>query len=423
MRLPLALVHDHQRLAATPEEAPCSTPPLQRRGRSAPSRTPVCSCASYRRDPTPQLRGAMVERFMPLARHLAARYARSSALDHLVQVASVGLLKAIDRFDPERGLAFSSFAVPTITGELQRYFRDHGWAVRVPRDLQERALLIDRTSEQLTRSLGRAPTPAEPPAALEIDVVPVLEALQTGNRSSPRPARRARGRGRREHGPHARHAGKRRGRVRQRRGRRHAGAIARAAQTTPATRPAAAVRGGSRANRDRHADRRLPDAGLADSSGTPSSGCKRLRATPQTLLQPDRPLSRTGGAGAPPARASRGRRGERQPPRGRASSSSGTGAAVAAMANAVRGGCWHVQRAGLRAEPAAPGLPPLATPMPHSGRLGPEPNDRVPGVFRSSGHASLAYVPGGAGRFPDETLRISTQIAVIETRVSERRIS
>jgi RNA polymerase sigma-B factor len=140
---------------------------------------------SYRRDPTPQLREALIERFMPLARHLAARYAQSSELDDLVQVASIGLLKAIDRFDPERGLAFSSFAVPTITGELKRYFRDHGWAVRVPRDLQERALLIDRTSEQLTRSLGRAPTPAELAAALEIDVELVLEALQTATAHRP----------------------------------------------------------------------------------------------------------------------------------------------------------------------------------------------------------------------------------------------
>src|SRR4051812_34122387 len=92
----------------------------------------------YRRDPTPELRETLVERFMPLARHLAARYAHSSELDDLVQVGSVGLLKAIDRFDPERGLAFSSFAVPTITGELKRYFRDHGWAVRVLRDLHAR---------------------------------------------------------------------------------------------------------------------------------------------------------------------------------------------------------------------------------------------------------------------------------------------
>jgi RNA polymerase sigma-B factor len=140
---------------------------------------------SYRRDPTPELRESLVERFMPLARHLAARYAKAGELDDLVQVASVGLLKAIDRFDPERGLAFSSFAVPTITGELKRYFRDHGWAVHVPRDLQERALQIDRTTERLTRSLGRAPTPAELAAALQIDVELVLEALQTATAHHP----------------------------------------------------------------------------------------------------------------------------------------------------------------------------------------------------------------------------------------------
>jgi RNA polymerase sigma-B factor len=133
----------------------------------------------YRCDPTPELREALVERYLPLVRHLAARYARSGEYDDLVQVGSFALLKAIDRFDPERGLAFSSFAVPTIAGELKRYFRDHGWALRVPRDLQERALLIDRTSERLTRSLGRAPTPAELATELDISVELVLEALQT----------------------------------------------------------------------------------------------------------------------------------------------------------------------------------------------------------------------------------------------------
>ncbi len=79
-------------------------------------------------------------------------------LDDLVQVASLGLLKAIDRFEPERPTAFSSFAVPTILGELKRHFRDKGWSVRVPRDLQEMAVRVDREAEDLARALGRAPT-------------------------------------------------------------------------------------------------------------------------------------------------------------------------------------------------------------------------------------------------------------------------
>ncbi len=107
-------------------------------------------------------REALVERFLPLARQLARRYQRGSEpLDDLIQVASLGLLKAIDRFDPARTSAFSSFAVPTILGELKRHFRDRGWSVRVPRDLQEMAVRVERVSDELSRGLGRAPTPAE----------------------------------------------------------------------------------------------------------------------------------------------------------------------------------------------------------------------------------------------------------------------
>ena len=94
-----------------------------------------------------------MQRFLPLARQLARRYQRGSEpLDDLIQVASLGLLKAIDRFEPERPTAFSSFAVPTILGELKRHFRDRGWSVRVPRDLQEMAVRVDRVAEELARA-------------------------------------------------------------------------------------------------------------------------------------------------------------------------------------------------------------------------------------------------------------------------------
>jgi RNA polymerase sigma-B factor len=116
----------------------------------------------YHEHADPAAREQLVERFLPLARQLARRYQRGGEqLDDLVQVASLGLLKAIDRFDPARETAFSSFAVPTILGELKRHFRDKGWAVRVPRDLQELAVKVDRVAEEMARELGRAPTPAE----------------------------------------------------------------------------------------------------------------------------------------------------------------------------------------------------------------------------------------------------------------------
>ena len=121
-------------------------------------------------DGDPAAREALVERFLPLARQLARRYQRGGEpLDDLVQVASLGLLKAIDRFDPQRETAFSSFAVPTILGELKRHFRDKGWSVRVPRDLQELAVKVDRVGEQMRRELGRAPTPAEIAESIGVD--------------------------------------------------------------------------------------------------------------------------------------------------------------------------------------------------------------------------------------------------------------
>jgi RNA polymerase sigma-B factor len=124
-------------------------------------------------------REALVERFLPLARQLARRYQRGSEpLDDLIQVASLGLLKAIDRFEPERPTAFSSFAVPTILGELKRHFRDRGWSVRVPRDLQELAVRVERVGEELTRSLGRAPTPTEIGEHIGVTAEQVLEARE-----------------------------------------------------------------------------------------------------------------------------------------------------------------------------------------------------------------------------------------------------
>jgi RNA polymerase sigma-B factor len=122
-------------------------------------------------------REQLVERYMPLARKLSRRYAGREPLDDLLQVASLGLLKAIDRFDPDRGNAFSSLAVPTILGELKRYFRDAGWFVHVPRGLQELALKVQEAERQLSARTGRSPTAQEIAAYLEIPVDDVVEAM------------------------------------------------------------------------------------------------------------------------------------------------------------------------------------------------------------------------------------------------------
>jgi RNA polymerase sigma-B factor len=132
----------------------------------------------WRRDGDRQAHELLVQRFTPLARSLARRYTHTSEpFEDLVQVASLGLLKALERFDPDRTNAFASFAVPTILGELRRYFRDSSWGVHVPRDLQEQALKVGGAREELTKEHGRAPTVNELALYLELDSEQVLDAL------------------------------------------------------------------------------------------------------------------------------------------------------------------------------------------------------------------------------------------------------
>jgi RNA polymerase sigma-B factor len=125
-------------------------------------------------------RDELIERFLPLARKLARRYiASSEPYDDLVQVASLGLVKAVERFDPDRGFAFTSFAVPTIVGELKRYFRDSGWALHVDRGAQERARKIIDAQQQLSAKTGHAPTVNELAQFLELSEEEALDGLQT----------------------------------------------------------------------------------------------------------------------------------------------------------------------------------------------------------------------------------------------------
>ncbi len=155
----------------------------------SPERTarhdPARLFARYRRDHDPATRDALVARFLPLAHHLARRYHGGADADDLQQVASIGLLKAIDRFDPGRGPAFTTFAVPTILGELKRYFRDHGWTVRVPRDLQDLKLRVDSINQTLTGELGRSPTPAELAERANATIEQILDALAAATAHHP----------------------------------------------------------------------------------------------------------------------------------------------------------------------------------------------------------------------------------------------
>jgi RNA polymerase sigma-B factor len=128
-----------------------------------------------------RLRDQLVEAHIGLARHLAGRFTfRGEPLDELEQVALVGIMNAVDRFEPERGGQFSTFAVPTVVGELKRHFRDRGWAVRVPRRVQELHLEIGRLVGALSQELGRSPTPSELAQRAGVDEERVIEAMEAG---------------------------------------------------------------------------------------------------------------------------------------------------------------------------------------------------------------------------------------------------
>jgi len=132
-------------------------------------------------------RDRMIERHLPLADSLARRYRHTTEpLDDLVQVARIGLMKAVDRWDPDRGTSFSTFAVPTITGELQRHFRDRTWTIRPPRDLQELYLSVQRTRAALATELGREATARDVAEAIGRSTEDVLEALAAGDAYAPR---------------------------------------------------------------------------------------------------------------------------------------------------------------------------------------------------------------------------------------------
>ena len=129
-----------------------------------------------------RVRGELVELHLPLVEHCARRFLnRGEPLEDLVQVGTIGLIKAVDRFDVERGVEFSTYATPTILGEIKRHFRDKGWAIRVPRRLQELRMSISSATGELSQMLGRSPTPQEVAERIGVSVEDVLEGMESAN--------------------------------------------------------------------------------------------------------------------------------------------------------------------------------------------------------------------------------------------------
>ena len=151
------------------------TAEVERRTKSSPTEPTPASCSrelvgcGRGRPARQRIRDQLVEMHLPLVEYLARRFRnRGEPLDDLVQVATIGLIKSIDRFDLDRGVEFSTYATPTIVGEIKRHFRDKGWAIRVPRRLQELKLALNKATSELSQRNGRAPTVAELAGHLEL---------------------------------------------------------------------------------------------------------------------------------------------------------------------------------------------------------------------------------------------------------------
>jgi RNA polymerase sigma-B factor len=174
-------------LAARPEPVAPKTPhgETERSGRAIDEERLREDRALFERladERDPADRELLVERFLPLARSLAQRYVRpGETFDDVFQVACIGLINAIDRYDVSRGRAFSSFAVPTISGEIKRYYRDKSWAVHVPRDLHDRVLAVDGAARELESVLGHHPTVAELAGRLGLEDEDVLDTLHAAH--------------------------------------------------------------------------------------------------------------------------------------------------------------------------------------------------------------------------------------------------
>lgn len=142
--------------------------------------------ARFVKDRDPAIREELVRRYLPFAKNLALRYrGASESFDDLLQVASLGLVNAIDRFDPDRGAPFTAFASPTILGELKRHFRDRVWTVRVPRGLHDRMAEVEKAIAELTVELQRSPSVGEIAERLEVDPTDVLEVLEANHNRRP----------------------------------------------------------------------------------------------------------------------------------------------------------------------------------------------------------------------------------------------
>lgn len=136
----------------------------------------------YQKTKDPEIREQLIMQHINLVRYLAAKFKnRGEPLDDLIQVGNIGLIKAIDRFDPSRGLEFTTFATPTIMGEIKRHFRDKGWSVRVPRRLQELSAKVNQVTDELTKELMHAPSVEEIADKLGVSVDEVLEAMESSS--------------------------------------------------------------------------------------------------------------------------------------------------------------------------------------------------------------------------------------------------